>query len=285
MGTALTERQLKELARLTRRLFLCFDADAAGQEATLRGMELALAQGFDVQVVALPKGTRSRPTTRRRSSSGSLEPVSYPVHRVRLEHERARDRQAAFAAIRDLPRVACPTRRSTSTRCASRPTCSTSRRRRRPGSRRPAAARARRESSRRGCSTRAQRLERGALAGVAAHPELLRLLEQIGPEHFDDPLHRRARAHLLGEEPADGELTPLLAELYALAAEDGITVETTEQMLLRLRERRLQRELAEADEGRMVDLQQALLEDPYADPRVRLAARPPRLQLRRADPR
>src|SRR4029453_18785107 len=56
MGTALTERQLKELGRLTRRLFLCFDADAAGEDATLRGMELAAAQGFDVRVVTLPKG-------------------------------------------------------------------------------------------------------------------------------------------------------------------------------------------------------------------------------------
>src|ERR687885_2859230 len=30
MGTALTERQLRELGRLARRLYLCFDADAAG---------------------------------------------------------------------------------------------------------------------------------------------------------------------------------------------------------------------------------------------------------------
>ena len=103
------------------------------------------------------------------------------------------------------------------------------------------------------------RLERNALAGAAAHPELLRLLEQIGPEHFDDLLHRRARAHLLGEEPADGELTPLLAELYALAAEEDINVETTEQLLFRLRERRLQRELAERRRGRALELQQALL--------------------------
>ena len=56
MGTALTERQLKELQRLTRRIFLCFDSDAAGQEATLRGMELASTLGFDVRVVTLPKG-------------------------------------------------------------------------------------------------------------------------------------------------------------------------------------------------------------------------------------
>jgi len=47
MGTALTERQVKELARVTRRLYLCFDADSAGEAATLRGMELAVGQGFD----------------------------------------------------------------------------------------------------------------------------------------------------------------------------------------------------------------------------------------------
>jgi len=42
MGTALTQNQLRELKRLTKRLFLCFDSDAAGQDATLRGMELAV---------------------------------------------------------------------------------------------------------------------------------------------------------------------------------------------------------------------------------------------------
>ncbi len=56
MGTALTERQLRELGRMTKKLYLCFDADAAGQVATLRGMELAAAQGFDVKVVTLPRG-------------------------------------------------------------------------------------------------------------------------------------------------------------------------------------------------------------------------------------
>jgi DNA primase len=56
MGTALTVRQLKELSRLSRRLWLCFDSDAAGEEATLRGMEAAVAAGFEVKVVALEPG-------------------------------------------------------------------------------------------------------------------------------------------------------------------------------------------------------------------------------------
>jgi DNA primase len=41
MGTALTEDQLRHLKKFTRRLVLALDADAAGQKATLRGLEIA----------------------------------------------------------------------------------------------------------------------------------------------------------------------------------------------------------------------------------------------------
>jgi hypothetical protein len=102
------------------------------------------------------------------------------------------------------------------------------------------------------------RLERSVLAGVAAHESLLPELELLGPEHFDDELHRRARVYLLGKEATDGELTALLAELYALPDEEEITLETASQLLLRLRERGLQRELADAGDERLVELQQAL---------------------------
>ncbi len=41
MGTALTESQLRQLQRYTRRLVLALDPDAAGVQATLRGVEVA----------------------------------------------------------------------------------------------------------------------------------------------------------------------------------------------------------------------------------------------------
>ena len=41
MGTALTEDQLRLLKRYTRRIVLALDADAAGDKATLRGLEVA----------------------------------------------------------------------------------------------------------------------------------------------------------------------------------------------------------------------------------------------------
>jgi DNA primase len=41
MGTALTEDQLRQLQRLTRKMILALDADAAGAKATMRGLEIA----------------------------------------------------------------------------------------------------------------------------------------------------------------------------------------------------------------------------------------------------
>lgn len=46
MGTALSEDQLRLLKRFTRRIILALDADAAGEKATLRGLEIA-RQAFD----------------------------------------------------------------------------------------------------------------------------------------------------------------------------------------------------------------------------------------------
>jgi DNA primase len=258
MGTALTEAQLRELARLTRRLYLCFDADAAGQEATLRGMELAVKQGFAVNVVSLPPGTDPA------DDPGAFErqlasPVSYQVHRVRLLHARAPDKQSSYTVIKEFlgTQPDSPERLEAIRLAADLLDL-------------PPETQAGLAPPRTGARTAGVisprlldaglRLERAALAGVAGNSELTRVLGELGPEHFDDPLHRRARANLLGEEPADGELTSLLAELYAQVEEEGIGPQTAEQLLLRLRERRLQRELADANDDRLVDLQQALLQ-------------------------
>src|SRR5262245_32122774 len=101
MGTALTKRQLRELGRMTKKLFLCFDADAAGQEATLRGMELASAQGFDVKIVTLPRG--QDPADAPDGFEDRLRTAeSYLVYRVRLEIERSADRQEGFVRAREV---------------------------------------------------------------------------------------------------------------------------------------------------------------------------------------
>jgi DNA primase len=255
MGTALTEGHLRELTRLTKRLSLCFDADAAGQEATLRGMELAVGQGFDVKIVALQPGTdpADDPAAFERELA---KPVSYPVHRVRLLHAKAPDRNAAFTAIEAFLRAQPDSPEHLDARRLATDLLDL------PPETQAALAPRTRSSAVGVISPRlldaGQRLERSALAGVAAHESLLRELDRLGPEQFDDELNRRARTVLLGQEAADDDLTALLAELYALGDEEDITLETAGQLLLRLRERGLQRELATADGERLVELQQEL---------------------------
>ena len=55
-GTALTSQQAQLLRRFTTKVVLSFDPDAAGQGASIRSCELLVAEGFDVNVLALDKG-------------------------------------------------------------------------------------------------------------------------------------------------------------------------------------------------------------------------------------
>lgn len=55
-GTALTREQLQLLGRFTKKVFIAYDGDTAGQAATLRGLELALEEGFDVKIMRFPDG-------------------------------------------------------------------------------------------------------------------------------------------------------------------------------------------------------------------------------------
>jgi len=256
MGTALTAAQVRELKRLTTRLFLCFDSDAAGADATLRGMELAVGQGFDVQVVALAKGTD--PADDPKAFEAQLaKPVSYPVHRVQLLYDKAPDKQTAFVAIRAfLETVQDSPERGDAVRLAATLLDL-------PPETQAGLAPPRAGSHAGVVSPRlldaGQRLERLALAGVAAHPELKPILSELDPEDFDSELHRRARVHILVEEPPAEDLVPLLAELNALADEESINVPAAKQLLLGLRARRLERELASATNGRVLQLRQALI--------------------------
>lgn len=53
-GTALTHEQLTLLKRFTKNLAIAFDQDAAGEAATLRGLDLARALDFDISIINLP---------------------------------------------------------------------------------------------------------------------------------------------------------------------------------------------------------------------------------------
>jgi DNA primase len=252
MGTALTERQLEELGRLTRKLYLCFDADDAGQEATLRGMELAAARGFDVKVVTLPPGQDPADAPEGfEARLGAAE--SYLLYRVRLELERATDRQEGFVRAREVLAKAedSPERQEALRLLADRLDL--------PREALAGLAPARGGRSRAPVEAprlldAGERLERDALASCVAHPSLARALGELSPEHFDSELHRRFRAALVAGRD-DPELVALRAELDARAASEAIDERTGTELLLRLRERKLRRDLTSADLARTTELQ------------------------------
>jgi DNA primase len=252
MGTALTERQLRELGRMTKKLYLCFDADAAGQEATLRGMELAAGQGFDVKVVTLPRGQDPAD-----APDGFAERLrvaeSYPVYRVRLELERAPDRQEAFVRVlgvlskieyspdfEDARRLAADhldLPKETLVRLLPD----------KGGS-------VREELTSPRLLDAGDRLERDVLAACVAHPSLVRGLAELSADHFDSESNRRFRDVLVTGRD-DPELTALRAELDARAAQEALDERTGTELLLRLRERKLKRDLSGADLARTTELQ------------------------------
>ena len=256
MGTALTERQLKELQRLTRRLYLCFDSDAAGEEATLRGMELASALGFDVRVVTLPKGQdpADAPAGFEQRLSGA---ASYVVHRVRLELERTPDRQEAFvrarevlAKVEDSPERQDALRLLADTLDLPRETLA--------GLGAKAQGRAPAADLSPAMLEKGEQLERRVLAACVLHPGLVTLLAEASPDHFDSELHRRFRASLVEGGEEDDALVALRAELDARAAREALDERTGKELLLNLRARRLRRELAGAELERVKELQAAL---------------------------
>jgi|TARA_B110000259_G_scaffold12694_1_gene13543 DNA primase len=55
-GTALTELQIRLIQRLTQNIVVLFDGDAAGLRASLRGIDMILAQGMNVRVCSFPEG-------------------------------------------------------------------------------------------------------------------------------------------------------------------------------------------------------------------------------------
>jgi hypothetical protein len=215
-------------------------------------MELAIRQGFDVRIVALPKG--KDPADDPAGFEERLgQAESYAVHRVRLELGRARDKQHAYLQVQDiLNGIPESPERHDAWRLANDRLGLTVQLRA-AGSAATGAA-----SSPRLIDA-GERLERDALAGCVAHPRLVRFLAEMTPDHFDSELNRRVRAQLVDEGgDEDPELVARLAELDARAAADAIDEQTGKELLLRLRERKLRRELGEADLERQKELQEAL---------------------------
>ena len=105
----LEELQLILLKRVTDTLVLCFDVDAGGKGAALRGLELAWAAGFTVKLARLPKNKGKDPDeVVRKDKEAFIEAVDasqpileYLFTQARLEHpgSAVQDKKAVAGAL------------------------------------------------------------------------------------------------------------------------------------------------------------------------------------------
>ena len=56
LGTALTQQQARLLKRYVSNVYIAYDGDAAGQNATIRGLDILMQEGLNVRVIVFPNG-------------------------------------------------------------------------------------------------------------------------------------------------------------------------------------------------------------------------------------
>ena len=217
MGTALTEQQLRELGRLTKRLSLCFDADAAGQDGDVARDGARRGAGLRHPGRLAPDRAPIRPTTRRASRRGSPAPRTTSPYRVRLEIERRcpTDSERSSASGSVLAPFAESPERQDALRLAARPARAAARA---PGGAGAGGACARpARVSTQGCSKRASGWSATRSPACIAHPEL----DAAARRAHAGALRRRAapacpRAPARAGRPPTRSWSRLLAELDAL---------------------------------------------------------------------
>ncbi|HXD71322.1 MAG TPA: DNA primase [Gaiellales bacterium] len=247
MGTALTEHQVRELARVcgSGTLYLAFDADAAGEEAALRGMQMAERTGMEVRVVALPDGrdpadvALSDPDAFRTALERSSGVLGFRIGRV-LSAGGSRDqiyRRATAVLGSASPSVERDEQvRLVSGRLGLTPDLEAGLTRRQADGQAvsaPAPQRVRRSPR--------ERDERLFLAMCLALPERGRvLLGDLEHVHFSDASHWEAATHirrmLAGEDisEASARWAPLIGELNALAAREAASEWALEELYWKL---------------------------------------------------
>ena len=112
-GTALTTEQVRLLKRYSRNIVMIYDADDAGQSATMRSLEMLAEEDMNVKVVRLEKGydpdayiRHSGPEGFRDLITGAKDSVDYMLDTLKAKYDPADISQKARIASEILPLVA-----------------------------------------------------------------------------------------------------------------------------------------------------------------------------------
>ncbi|MFC1864517.1 DNA primase [Chloroflexota bacterium] len=112
MGTAITEKQVSTLKRLTKNIVLALDADAAGEEAMLRCVGYENSLDAEIKVIVLPRGKdpddviKEDAKTWQHLLDNALPVVDYTFNMVTAELDLTTARDKSSAADRLLPIIA-----------------------------------------------------------------------------------------------------------------------------------------------------------------------------------
>ncbi len=283
MGTAMTQEQLAELAKVgdsNRRgtLFLALDADRSGRDAMLRAARLAEDRGVDLRVVDMPEGLDPADLVGRDGAASFVERMDRAVPMIEFQVRRVladadldtpSGRDKALGEARKLI-SAVPERTATRDalvrEAADRLDVPTEYVMLAPAS--PASGGRAPERAQISAGEVALRAEREFLTSALSSGELGRgYLSRAADDLFSSNLFCRARDHLVAHFedplPALPEDDPALGALVndvAFAAQERVASEESalRMSFLQLEQRRLRREMARAsrdgDHSRNTDL-------------------------------
>ncbi len=112
MGTSVTEKQVSSLKKLTRNITLALDADAAGEEAMLRGVSYENTLQAEVRVTTLPEGKDPDDVIKEDAESwkqlvaGALPIMDYTFDVVTAKMDLTTARDKSLAVEKLLPIIA-----------------------------------------------------------------------------------------------------------------------------------------------------------------------------------
>lgn len=91
LGTALTVNQARLLKRYADKVIISYDADVAGQIATIRGLDILREAGFDVRVLQIPQGKDPDEFVRSNGKDAFLKLVNNAEDLISYKLKRAKE--------------------------------------------------------------------------------------------------------------------------------------------------------------------------------------------------
>ena len=279
MGTALTEEQLGELARLAREVVLAFDADRSGQEAMLRAQNAAAGRGVVLKVVRLPDDkdpcdllVEAGPDSFKTRAGDAIPILEFQVEKALdgADMSSAAGKDKVVAQLAPVFTAVQPSaeRDEQIRHVADR--LDLSEHLLAPLLARPsegAPARTTRLGER-GAASRVERSERVFLAMcVSSGQRGSEYLAQLQDEHLSSDVLRKARTWILehldsptsGLGPHDAELMHAVSEIVVRASSEPASEHALEVGFLGLERRRLEREIKQiAAQGEQYERQREL---------------------------